>query len=91
MLNKTKLEHDLAQYEKTSVPILVRILLILFVISICSLVVYAVKLHQEIQTQEEAILSLKEHHKKEKSDLLKQIMILEQYACPESSDMDVYE
>ena len=88
MLDKTKLEHDIEQYEETAVPLWARLLIILLFVIICSLGLYSFKLNQDISGKEEEMVKIKEHHSKERSELLKNIKKLENSACNVTPDLN---
>jgi hypothetical protein len=88
LLDKTKLEHDIEQYEETAVPLWARLLIILLFVIICSLGLYSFKLNQDISGKEEEMVKIKEHHSKERSELLKNIKKLENSACNVTTDLN---
>ena len=88
MLDKTKLEHDIEQYEETAIPLWARLFIILLFVIICSLGLYSFKLNQDISGKEEEMVKIKEHHSKERSELLKNIKKLENSACNVTPDLN---
>ncbi len=88
MLDKTKLEHDIEQYEETAVPLWARLLNIVLFVIICSLGLYSFKLNQDISDMEEELVIIKENHSKERSELLKNINKLENSACNVTPDLN---
>ncbi len=87
MLDKTKLEHDIEQYEETAVPLWARLLIILLLVIICSLGLYSFKLKQDISSREEELVMIKENYSKERSDLIKKTIKLENRVCNVSPDL----
>lgn len=86
MLDKTKLEHDIEQYEETAIPLWARLFIILLFVIICSLGLYSFKLNKDISGREEELVKIKENHSKERSELLKDIKKLENSGCNVSPD-----
>lgn len=87
MLDKTKLEHDIEQYEETAIPLWARLLIILLFVIICSLGLYSFKLKQDISSREEELVMIKENYSKERSDLIKKTIKLENRVCNVSPDL----
>ena len=81
MLDKTKLEHDIEQYEDTAIPTWARLFIILLFVVIFSLGLYSFKLKQGIAGKEEALVMIKEKYSKERSKMIKKIGSLENRDC----------
>jgi len=88
MLDKTKLEHDIEQYEETAIPLWARLFIILLFVIICSLGLYSFKLKQDISGKEAELVKIKENHSKERSELLINIKKLENRVCNVSPDLN---
>ena len=87
MLEKTKLEHDIEQYEETAIPLWARLFIILLFVIICFLGLYSFKLNQDISGKEEELVMIKEMYSNERSSLLKKMEKLEKRVCNLSPDL----